>query len=97
MAPTFTGKGTQTVHPWLYWEFHEDGGKQAVRQGRWKGVRTQVDKGDKFELFDLLTDPGERHDVSAQHPDVTATLTGIMQAEHTPSALFPFAGEHRMP
>lgn len=93
MVSALTGKGVQETHPWLYWEFHEDGGKEAVRKGRWKGVRTRIDKGGAFELFDLQTDPGEQHDVSGQHPGIAAELTRIMDAQHTPSALFPFAGE----
>src|SRR5690606_39676492 len=28
----------QKKHDHLYWEFHEQGGKQAVRKGNWKAV-----------------------------------------------------------
>jgi len=40
-----TGKGEQKAHPYLYWEFHEAGGRIAVRQGKWKLVRYNVKKG----------------------------------------------------
>jgi hypothetical protein len=34
------GKGNPArKHDYLYWEFHEEGGSQAVRWGKWKGVR----------------------------------------------------------
>ena len=39
MAAALTGSGTPPTHPFLYWEFHEQGGKQAVRRGNWKAVR----------------------------------------------------------
>ena len=34
--------GEQAKHEFLYWEFHEQGGKQAVRVGNWKGLRLNV-------------------------------------------------------
>ena len=38
-ANVLTGKGKAPQHDFLYWEFHEQGGKQAVRQGKWKAIR----------------------------------------------------------
>jgi len=32
----------------------------------------------RFELFDLETDPGERHDVSSQHPEIVARMKTAM-------------------
>ncbi len=32
----------------------------------------------RFELYDLETDPGERRDVSSQHPEVVARMKGAM-------------------
>ncbi|WP_133996477.1 arylsulfatase [Dinghuibacter silviterrae] len=96
IVPALTGSGTQPEHPWLYWEFHEDGGHQAVRQGRWKAVRLHVDKGPggPVELYDLEKDPSEQHNVAAGHPDVARTLAAIMDSAHIPSSLFPFGYEH---
>ncbi len=42
--PELLGK-KQMKHEYLYWEFHEQGGKIAVRMGDWKAVKLNVDKG----------------------------------------------------
>ncbi len=47
----------QKEHTYLYWEFYEQGGKQAVRSGKWKAIRIPMFDG-KTELFDLDGDLG---------------------------------------
>ena len=32
----------------------------------------------RFELYDLEADPGERHDVSSQHPEIVARMKTTM-------------------
>ncbi|MEO1512355.1 MAG: arylsulfatase, partial [Planctomycetota bacterium] len=45
IAPTLRGDDiAQTQHRYLYWEFYEQGGKQAVRMGPWKGIRRGVNR-----------------------------------------------------
>ena len=40
LAPTLLGRPSeQGSHPYLYWEFYELGGRQAVRFDRWKAIR----------------------------------------------------------
>ncbi|WP_338870660.1 arylsulfatase [Spirosoma sp. SC4-14] len=94
-VPTLTGKGIQKKHDYLYWEFHEGGGRQAVRQNNWKAVRLQVDKDPNgpIELYDLSKDLSERHNVAAQYPDKARQLGQLMNKAHTRSALFPFGKE----
>ncbi|MDE6377130.1 MAG: arylsulfatase, partial [Duncaniella sp.] len=72
IVPTLMGAEGQQTHPYLYWEFHEQGGKQAIRMGDWKGVRLNVGNPDKtvFELYDLATDIHEDNNVADKHPDV---------------------------
>jgi arylsulfatase A-like enzyme len=91
MAAAVTGRGTARQHDFLYWEFHERGGKQAVRRGNWKGVRLNVvaDRNAALELYDLAADTAERRDVAGEHPDVVRELAAIMAREHTPSDVFP--------
>lgn len=92
IAPTLTGAGQQRRHDYLYWEFHEQGGKQAVRIGRWKGIRRgcKQDADAAIELYDLDRDIGEATDVAADHPEVVARIAAAMTAAHTPTARFRF-------
>ena len=97
-APTLFGQ-PQTERPFLYREFPSYGGQQALRVGDWKAVRRNlklpkkaIDAGLKptFELFHLAVDPNEEHDVAAEHPDIVAQFTKLMNEQHTPSKQFPF-------
>jgi arylsulfatase A-like enzyme len=45
-----------------------------VRRGNWKYID---DRGQYF-LFDLRTDPGERHDVAQQHADLVRELRRLV-------------------
>ena len=94
--PALLGK-KQKAHKYLYWEFHEEGGKQAVRYKHWKGVRLNVnkDKEAPIELYDLRTDPAEQHNLAEQYPKVVKKIKKIMSEAHTRSDLFPFDWERK--
>jgi arylsulfatase A-like enzyme len=91
MANALTARAPAPQREFLYWEFHEQGGKQAVRLGDWKAVRLDVTSNPRapIELYDLAVDPGEQRDVAAQHPRIVRDLEAIMIREHTNSAVFP--------
>ena len=90
--PSLTGRGDQPKHEFLYWEFPAQGGKQAVRMGKWKGIRLNVDKGfdQPMELYDLEEDPGEENNVASKHPDIVEQIALIMAQQHLYSPIFPF-------
>lgn len=75
----------------LYWEFHEDGGKQAVRLGDWKLIRTKIATGaPKLELFNIAKDIREEQNLIDRYPKVAKSLEEIMERERTESKLFDF-------
>jgi arylsulfatase len=83
ILPTLENKRKQKVHPWLYWEFPEYGGQQAIRQGHWKLVRLQLHKGkENPALYNLSNDPLEQFDVSQQFPEKVAELSKILVSQH---------------
>ena len=88
--PTLLDAGKQQFPDHLYWEFHESGGRQALRKGDWKLVKYQVQDAAKttLELFDLANDPEERTNVALDHPALVAELEGLMQKAHRPNPIF---------
>lgn len=92
IAPLLYNKKQRVTHPYLYWEFHESGGRQAVRYGRWKGIRLNVnEKGEEvpIELYDIQLDPTEQHNVATAHTDIVAKIAAFMKASHVPDANWP--------
>ncbi|WP_206609804.1 arylsulfatase [Paracnuella aquatica] len=91
LLPVLTGKGRQQQRPYLYWEFHEDGGRQAVRMGKWKGVRERVktNPNGPIQLFDLEKDPQETTDVSKNNAAIVQKINAIMKEAHIEHKAFP--------
>ena len=92
MLPTLFGEKGQREHEYLYWEFHENGGKTAVRTGNWKGIRLNVGKDPEgpIELYDLSTDIHEDRNVADEHPEIVREIAEIMRTARIPSPLFNF-------
>jgi len=67
-------------------ELIEQAGGQALRAGQWKYIEpskrpkmnletnTELGNDSVPQLYDLATDPGERENVAAKHPDKIAEL-----------------------
>lgn len=91
IVPALLGQKNAPAHPWLYWEFHEQGGKQAVRMGKWKGVKLNAaaNADGPVELYDLQTDVSEKNNIAGKHPDVVAEIKKIMKQQHRESTDFP--------
>lgn len=94
--PTLLGDSSQERHDYLYWEFFEQGGKQAIRMDNWKCINLNVNKPQESEilLFDLSKDISEQHNVANEHPDVVNHAQMIMKEAHTYSGDFHFANEN---
>ena len=93
LVPTLCGRSAdQMKHPYLYWEFHERGGKIAVRLGNWKGIIQNFtrDSEAQYELYDLATDIHEDHNVAAEHPEIIEEIRHIIREARTESPLFRF-------
>jgi hypothetical protein len=86
IVPTLLGKGQQVFHESLYFEIYEPYFQQAVRMGDWKGYRLGTKA--PLELYDLKSDPAEKQNIAAAHPDIVKRIEAIMTAEHTPSPYY---------
>ncbi len=92
LLPTMFDSGEQKVHDYLYWEFHEKGGRIAIRKGKWKAVRYNVlrNPNSPVQLYDLSTDAGEQNNIAEQYPEIAGEMEEIMKNARTPSDVFTF-------
>ena len=92
--PELKGKD-QKKHPYLYWEFLEKGGRQAVRMNQWKAVRMNMSKNpdSPIELYNVHQDIGEQENLAVQYPEVLKEISRIMNKEHISSRIFQFEFE----
>jgi arylsulfatase A-like enzyme len=88
----------QEKHDYLYWEFMEKGGRQAIRKGNWKAVKYGMTGNTDvpIQLFNLERDLGENMDIAAEHPEIIAEMDSLIQTSRTPSIDFQFDFEKRI-
>ena len=90
LLPLWEGRSGQKEHDYLYFEFQELGGRQAVREGPWKLVHLDIrSDAPRFELYNLDEDPGETRNLAEAHPEVLSRLQGIMKEAHVYNPDFP--------
>ena len=88
VLPTLLGHDAdQKQHEFLYWEFHENGSKQAVRMGDWKGVR--LAPGAALELYNLKSDLHETNNVAAKNPEIVARIEDYLKTARSESKEWP--------
>jgi arylsulfatase A-like enzyme len=90
--PTLLNQDSQKEHDYLYWEFHEQGGRKAIRKGDWKLVQYNVFDAEKTttELYNLATDLGEETNVAAENAEIVSELRKLMNSARTESEIFTF-------
>jgi arylsulfatase A-like enzyme len=95
--PAMLGKPGQAMHEYLYWEFHEQNGKQAIRKGDWKLVRLNLFNPDNenIELYNIPEDPGEEHNLAGEYPEIRDDLLEMLESARTESDVFPFRRQPR--
>jgi len=94
ILPALTGRGTQPIHDFLYWEFHENGFKQAVRHKDWKAIR--LAPGQPLQLFHIVKDPHEDNDVAKENPAVVAEVEAYLKTARTDSKEFPITSPKKI-
>lgn len=91
LVPVLTGEPEkQEAHPFLYWEFHDENGRQAVLKDNWKAVKLNVKVPEKtvVELYDLSSDPYEQNNIAAEYPEVLSEMLAIMDESHHDNRIF---------
>ena len=87
--PTLMGDSVgQEQHQYLYWEFYEHGGRQALLKDNYKAVKMNVRTGtpDPTELYDLSKDVTESDNLASEHPDLIKEMEALMNKSHRPIA-----------
>ena len=94
LLPALLGE-PQIKHRYLYWEFYEQGGKQALRMDNWKAIKLNMNENfdAPIALYNIEVDSLEQNDVSSQYPEVIEAVEQIFKTAHPPSADFRFAFE----
>ncbi|NBS05527.1 MAG: N-acetylgalactosamine-6-sulfatase [Verrucomicrobia bacterium] len=97
LVPALKGTDAPRAQP-LYREFPGYGSQQAIWDGKWKAIRTDMAKTVKAkgqihtELYDLDADPNETTDLADKFPDILKGLETKMSAARVPDSNFPLIG-----
>ncbi|GAB5559894.1 MAG: hypothetical protein SynsKO_15410 [Synoicihabitans sp.] len=75
IAPFLLNQGEPRPRKFL---IHEAGKQQSIIRGRHKLIR---DSASNLELYDLVTDEAESHNIASQHPQLVAELNALLIGE----------------
>jgi len=83
----FNKEANQQKHDYLYFEFHENSGKQSILKDGWKLVRLNISNSEKTkeELYNLNTDIREENNVINEYPEIAGRLKVLMNNARTES------------
>ena len=87
--PTLLNK-QQQEHEYLYWEFHEGGGRLALRKGDWKMVVLNAKTEEKVELYNLANDLAEANNLMNEETAKAKEMYDKLKSIRTESSIFPF-------
>jgi arylsulfatase A-like enzyme len=73
LLPHFRGENRAAPHDAIFWRWIA---QSAIREGQWK----LLVGGSRSYLFDVVTDPGEKHNLIKQHPEIAKRLRGRLEA-----------------
>ena len=86
--PSLLGRDkAQGKHDYIYWEFLERGGAQAIVMGEWKALRKgRADA--PIEVYNLAKDLGEQTDISSKNPEIVAIAERVFMEAHVDSPVW---------
>lgn len=76
LTPVLIGESVPPREEPMVWEFHGYGGIIAIRDGQWKALRRNISRKEAtdWELYNLIADRSESHDLASQHPEIVKRL-----------------------
>jgi arylsulfatase A-like enzyme len=88
LLPFVSGRRSETPHETLFWRCRTRSNNYASRQGDWKFVHSTEgaeapgpqQTPAKDMLFNVVSDPGEQHDLAGQYPERLAALMKLYEA-----------------
>ncbi|PQJ28261.1 arylsulfatase [Rubritalea profundi] len=91
LLPAFSGQPVAKRNEPMFWEFHGYGGIIAIRDGKWKAIRRGIKskKPKNWELYDIQSDPKEKHDLAKQNPERVQLLEKSWLTSRTVNQKFP--------
>lgn len=81
VLPTLLAKGEQKQRDYFYFEFLEMGGRQVVIRDNWKLLHLNIrSQKPVYELYNIASDPSEKHNVISLYPEKADELKKIMKS-----------------
>jgi len=79
VSAAWLGKGEHVRTKPLLWKTSAPQSAGAIREGQWK-LHYPNSKRGELEIFDVVADPGEQHNLVKEHPDIVKRLSAKLEA-----------------
>jgi N-acetylgalactosamine-6-sulfatase len=80
VSATWLGQQDHVRAKPLFWKTSNPGSPAGIREGQWKLIDPVRPHGGELELYDIVADPFEQHNVIDQHPEVVKGLKTKLEA-----------------